>query len=210
VNLQNEWYSLGKRLGLGPEPTRYLTHIKIAYAEPHRHYHTLEHVRDCLKLYHKTMHLAEFPIAIEIAIWFHDLVYDPLADDNEVQSAARCDEWLRIGEQSQPMRDEVGALILTTDHCRTPETNDQQILADIDLSILGSEPEIYDSYARDVRREYAEVSDELFIAGRIKLLEGLQSKKGGIFHNEIFTDAFGECAHENIRRELEALKTQVI
>lgn len=205
MNLQNEWYSLCKRLRMGPEPTKYLTHVKIAYSEPHRVYHTLEHVRDCLLLYHKTMHLTEYPIAIEVAAWFHDFVYDPLADDNQKKSAERCLEWLKMGPEDLALWDEVQGLILATGHREAPETNDQQIIADIDLSILGAESGIYWSYAEDVREECEAIPDERYIQRRIEMLKGLLARDT-VYWNPIFVDAFGLFAEENILAELEQLQ----
>ena len=207
MNLQNEWYSLCKRLGLGTEATKYLTHLKIAYAEPHRHYHTLEHVRDCLMLHHKTIHLVDYPMAIEIALWFHDMVYDPLADDNEPRSAAACRAWLDQGNADEVLKQEVEALILVTDHQRAADTNDQQIMADIDLSILGAAPAVYQSYADDIRREYAAIPEDEFRSGRKKVLQVFLSQVR-LFHNEIFIDGFEDFARENMQRELAALDAE--
>ena len=53
------------------------------YAEPHRHYHTLTHIFRCLRQLDAAKSLIEAPDAVEIAVWFHDVVHDPEACDNE-------------------------------------------------------------------------------------------------------------------------------
>lgn len=63
--------------------------LTTAYSEPVRHYHTLAHITDSLYEFDRLIGLAEAPHEIEMAIWFHDAVYDPKAHDNEERSA----EW---------------------------------------------------------------------------------------------------------------------
>lgn len=57
------------------------------YSEPHRHYHNFHHIADSLAEFDRARHLAREPLAVELAIWFHDTVYDTRAGNNEEQSA---------------------------------------------------------------------------------------------------------------------------
>lgn len=54
------------------------------YGEPHRHHHTLEHVDRMLVDFDATGSKDD---SIELAIWFHDIIYEPGKSDNEARSA---------------------------------------------------------------------------------------------------------------------------
>src|SRR5678809_692845 len=69
------------------EPSGWYEQLTDAYAEPHRCYHTQQHIAECLEEFDEARHLARDPVAIELALWFHDAVYNPRAADNEEQSA---------------------------------------------------------------------------------------------------------------------------
>ena len=78
-------------------------------------------------------HLAEDPDSIELSIWFHDVVYDPEADDNELRSAELFDSLL--GTNLSPERAaRIHRLIRVTEHPSEPEDMDARLMVDIDLS----------------------------------------------------------------------------
>ena len=84
-NLKNLSSSL---VGIGLHPDQDLfKKLFCAYTEPHRYYHTLQHIAECLVRFHTIRHLATNPSEIEVALWFHDAIYDTRRDDNEVRSA---------------------------------------------------------------------------------------------------------------------------
>src|SRR5437660_7778156 len=57
------------------------------YSEPHRHYHNQGHISECLDEFDASRYLARRPLAVELAIWFHDAIYETRAADNEEKSA---------------------------------------------------------------------------------------------------------------------------
>src|SRR5690606_23429354 len=64
------------------------------YDESHRFYHNLNHIDSCLKLLRKFEHSSLTPeetcyniIPVQIAIWFHDIIYNPQESNNEERSA---------------------------------------------------------------------------------------------------------------------------
>lgn len=133
-------------------------------AEPHRRYHDRRHVSAMLAAIPAEQETRE----LIAAIWLHDVVYDPRADDNEERSAdqARAD---LAGSGIDVER--VAALIFGTKHHRA-ETAEQRLLNDLDLGILGAPAEAYARYAADIRSEYAHVPEEAFRAGRSRVLRG--------------------------------------
>ena len=102
---------------------------------------------------------------MEAALWFHDAVYDSRAGDNEARSA----EWARraLAELGIPpaVADDVARLVRLTDHADPAPDPAGRLLCDIDLAILGREPEAFDTYDRHIREEYAWVPEADFRAG---------------------------------------------
>jgi predicted metal-dependent HD superfamily phosphohydrolase len=107
------------------------------YTEPHRAYHNLKHIEDCLLRFDEHAHLAADPAAVEFAIWFHDIVYDTHSKDSEERSAEVAADFLS-GTQFETS---VVELILATKHDSFSRTGDASLLCDIDLSILGRTPD---------------------------------------------------------------------
>ena len=57
------------------------------WQEPHRHYHTIDHLAAVLSIVDAQADEADDPQAVRLAAWFHDAVYDPRRTDNEELSA---------------------------------------------------------------------------------------------------------------------------
>jgi predicted metal-dependent HD superfamily phosphohydrolase len=155
------------------------------WSEPHRQYHTLDHLAAVLAVVDRYAGLASDADAVRLAGWFHDAVYDPRAGDNEERSAALAEAELadtglppdRIAETARLVR-------LTAGHQVPDDTNDDTnldtnldtdgaLLADADLAILAAPPTDYDRYAAAIRREYAHVAEDAFRAGRAAVLGAL-------------------------------------
>jgi predicted metal-dependent HD superfamily phosphohydrolase len=139
------------------------------------------------------------------AIWWHDAVYDPTAKDNEARSAEMAKEDLREMGVSIHAREEVARLILlTAGHQVEAEDRLGEILVSIDLSILGAAPDAYDTYARDVRAEYAHVPEAAWRAGRPAVLRHFLEAEF-IYADPMFRARLEAQARENLAREIAAL-----
>lgn len=163
-------------------------------------YHNLNHLGDCLEKFRDRKNEAQDPIAIELAIWFHDAIYDPRASDNEEKSAQMAADFLAETKWSQSVPD----LILATKHREEPPTHDGKLLCDIDLSILGSDEEIYTEYAQAIRSEYSWVEEEAYRNGRSVVLEGFL-KRPFIFALPASRQIYEKRARFNISLELKSL-----
>ena len=149
-------------------------------AEKHRHYHTAHHVGECLAHLDSAGRLCEHAGEVELALWFHDAIYNPRAKDNEAQSAAWAVRVMQDAAVPANMgsnvpaesRARVHGLIMATCHDALPDTPDAQVLVDIDLAILGADAVRFDAYESEVRAEYAFVPDFLFRRTRKKILRG--------------------------------------
>lgn len=160
--------------------------VVARYAEPHRRYHTLEHIHEVLERVHGT--------EVELAAWYHDVIYDTAAPDSEARSAAHAREvLLRLGAPADVIDEVQRLILLTAAHTVADDDAKGVMLVRADLSILGAEPPRYDRYAQDVRAEYAQVDDESWRRGRATVLQSL------------LAIADDERARSNIARELAGL-----
>jgi predicted metal-dependent HD superfamily phosphohydrolase len=176
--------------------------LVAAYAAPNRHYHNLAHVEDCFDKLARVDNLSatEREILTE-AIWWHDVVYDPTRSDNEELSAQLAEQHV-----AAEIREEVGRLIrLTRTHQVEPADRLGAILISIDLSILAAEPARYDAYAASIRKEFGNVPDDPYRAGRSGVLTRFAARLV-IFPDAAFARAFEKRARDNLARELASLK----
>lgn len=174
--------------------------IYTAYASTDRAYHNIDHIADCLVRFDEHADLSKDGVALELAIWFHDLVYDTKAPDNEERSAEAAEDFLR----GTPIAEDVANLIRATKHDSAPCSMDAKILCDIDLSILGAEASRYAAYAKAIREEYAWVSMDDYTAARTQVLSRFLSRPQ-IYVLPEFRDLYERQARLNLQSEIESL-----
>ena len=201
--LQQRWHTTVAPLL--PEPDATWQQLATLYSEPHRHYHTLDHVAACLKWLDHYRHLADDPLTMELALWAHDVVYDPRASDNEARSADWFAEHFASSTLTKDQKNRVHALILATIHPHPPTDADMALLQDIDLSILGADAELYDRYEGWIRQEYAFVPEEAFRKGRGAVLKSFVD--GGVIYQTLeLRDKLAPPARDNLNRALAKLR----
>ncbi len=191
--------------GLGAEPVNELFGLlEAAHTETGRHYHTDIHIADCLNQFEGVRSLAARPAEVEAAIWFHDAIYDPRRTDNEERSAAWAHSVLTTAGAAVSTIERVAGHILAT---KTHETADPDaaLLLDIDLSILGAQPQEFAAYDAAIRREYHWVADEAYRTGRAQLLRAFLARPY-IYQTATFRDQYEAQARHNLNRKLEELR----
>lgn len=173
------------------------------YGEPHRRYHTMVHIEDCLAQVAASTDMDESQRALmDAAIWFHDAIYDATRNDNEAVSAKLAADRLAAERAPQSFIDEVVRLILLTSGHSVPAVDAIGArLVSIDLSILGAEPDRYDAYAAAIREEYAHVPEPLYRAGRAAIL-GRFLESEALFADPIWAERFEAQARANLTREI--------
>jgi predicted metal-dependent HD superfamily phosphohydrolase len=175
------------------------------YSEKHRHYHTLQHLREAFDQFTWVRADARRPAEIELALWFHDAIYDVHRDDNEARSADMASqEVLRAGLPAE-VAQRVHALIMATCHDAPPGDGDTALLVDADLSILGAEPARFDESDEQIRREFAHVPEDEFRAGRKRVLSGFLARPR-LYSTPKFFAKYEQQARENIKRSLARLE----
>jgi len=207
---QERWDALWKRLGADPETGQNcFAEMVQAYAEPHRFYHTARHILHCLAEFDAVRHFCHAPDLVEAALWFHDVVYDTTALDNEAQSARFSAKWLQQGNVSEAVSARISGLILSTKHDHIPADEDARILCDIDIVILGASEIDFSAFEQAIRREYEWVPDDLYRTGRREILAGFLNRKT-IYHTPYFIEKYEQRARENLKSACSALSARTI
>ncbi|HSM35129.1 MAG TPA: hypothetical protein VK837_01920 [Longimicrobiales bacterium] len=199
----SRWTGLCNRLGLGHASSRFAI-LSTAYAEPHRHYHDAAHIVECLAHFDDASHLAGRPDEVELALWLHDVVYRPLRSGNEARSAELAGWWLRASAAPEEVVLRVQGLILCTTHLDAPAGQDQALVQDIDLAILGADPERFGEYERQIRREYRWVPGTLYRRRRAELLRSFLARDP-IYRTPWFRERFEGAARRNLEGALRRL-----
>jgi predicted metal-dependent HD superfamily phosphohydrolase len=200
------WQRLWGELGADPVPAGLYNQLVAAYSEAHRHYHTLQHLRACLAHFDAAASLAPHPAEVELALWFHDAVYDPHCGDNEERSAEWAWRSILAAGCGEDVAQRVQALVLATKGHGPSDDPDTRLLLDIDLAILGAAPERFDDYGRQIRAEYAHVGEPEFRVRRAEVLAAFLARPR-IYLTSAFHDALEHRARENIGRTLAALQS---
>lgn len=183
-----------------------LDQVLAGWNEPHRAYHTTQHLLETLTLLDEWSRGEEWPATVALALFFHDLVYDPRRADNEDLSALVAREMLASLLLPQAQIEAVVRLIDITKHAARPLSEDEKLMVDVDLSILGAAPERYAQYQLQVRREYAHVPEPLFTRGRLVVLEAFLHARPALYHTERGRSAFDAAAARNLAHEVAQLR----
>lgn len=200
---QTQWQNLMQRLSIADATPMYEKLMRL-YAEKHRHYHNFSHIKACLDLLETHRDLAQYAEEVELALWFHDAIYAIFSTRNERNSALLARQFLNQAGINNAVIKRVAALILATQHNTPIDNNDQALMVDIDLAILGTTPNVYQKFEKNVRKEYKKIPAFLYKKGRKKILQSFLDKPF-IYHLPNFQQSFEAQARENIQLALSSL-----
>lgn len=166
-------------VGDSPEALAALDDVVARHREPHRRYHGVRHVTWVVRhVADLASHVAVSDLgAVTAAAFFHDVIYDPRAGDNEERSAVSAERVLGELGWGEDRRGAVGAMVRATAAHAAPPDVDTAVLLDADLAILGAEPAAYQAYVTGVRAEYAHVEPEAWRVGRGRVLRDLLARR---------------------------------
>lgn len=199
------WAAMWRALGATTPPPGVFEAVMQHWREPHRRYHTVEHLQECLTAFDGAATLALRPGEVELAIWFHDAIHDIGVDTNELKSAYLAERAMTAAACDRDTIGRVRSLILATRHHAQPETADEALLIDIDLSILGSATARFDRYDADIREEYHAIPWSKYVAGRRQVLRGFLERPR-LYLTGHFHDRLAAPAHANLSRALKRLQ----
>ncbi|MBY0312912.1 MAG: hypothetical protein K2W85_12645 [Phycisphaerales bacterium] len=208
--LHPRWNALCLRVGAfknAQETELTFDMVKTLYTHPPRAYHNLAHIEQVLAEFDQVFRLANDRDAVEMALWLHDCVYIAARPDNEERSADAAAMITGLLGCPPEFLAKVRDGIMATRHSTDPGKGDPALIADIDLTIVGSSREQYDTYRRQIRAEFAFADDEPFRVGRLAFVQRMIDKER-IFTTPHYFKALEDRARDNLYREMDELERQ--
>ena len=214
--LDSLWREFVQRYSIGTELANpWLQRIKQRYGEPHRAYHTLTHIEEMLSLFIRFRDEITNPDAVFLAIIFHDVIYNPRANDNEELSALEFESFYKevTNNNDSTLKIAVNSTLIsehileTKTHVVSPglaTDNDLLLFLDFDMAILGSERSEYLKYSEQIRTEYQHIPMETYAIKRCDVLKGFLDYIS-IYNTEIFKLTHEQTARDNLAREISHL-----
>ncbi|WP_369638924.1 metal-dependent phosphohydrolase [Nocardia sp. JMUB6875] len=200
AELLDRWTKLA-----GPQAQAVGEDLVRRYSEPHRRYHTVDHLAAMLTVIDDLAADAEDLDAVRYAAFFHDAVYAMDGGDNEEASARLAETTLpALGIEPETVAEVARLVRLTGGHHPDPADRNGAVLCDADLAILAADESSYAAYTAAVRAEYAHVPDDLFRAGRAAVLAALADQPN-LFRTPTARSRYESAARANLAAELAAL-----
>ena len=210
-DLCSRFSALALSLGASPRTAESWTARFVArYSEPQRHYHTLAHIRAMLACRDACGTAVSDGVGVELAIFFHDWVYEPQGVANEAESVVEFEAFAAEVGIEDGLKGRVGMLIEATVKHRVgedvPESErlDLGLFLDFDLEVLGRVWDDYLAYANQIRMEYSCFGEQEYAKGRAKVLRGFLERER-LYFSEVFHQEKENVARGNIKREIERL-----
>lgn len=189
-----------------------------AWEQPHRAYHHSGHLSQMLtdldRLYAHRAQAGSTPLALILAAWFHDAVYEGAPGEDERRSeqlaGTSLEPLVAAGLLSTDELQMVSLLVRATATHELPESaelpagyevTDIEFFLDADMAILAADSVRYRRYLHGVRSEYSHFDDEAFRTGRTTFLRSILGRKR-IFLSEEALQLWEEPAQANLRAEL--------
>ena len=187
--------------------------IAVRYNESQRVYHSLQHIQQLFGQFEQIKQHLNEPHIIALALFYHDVIYEPTCVNNELKSAEYAVEALSSYLTAEQCQYIYALIMMTASHqiddidknSDKAKESDAAYLLDMDLSILGASWSEYQQYAQAVRQEYAHVLDADYRVGRISVLKGLLAHPT-LYLTDHYHSRLEEQARENIKREIKILR----
>lgn len=182
--------------------------LDAGYGAADRHYHGWPHVAALLAGHDSVRAHPDFVgvdgDAVDLAIAFHDAVYDTARADNEARSA----DLLRAeaGPASEEARVRAAIAMIHATAAHGPSADPAtRLLLDLDLAVLGAPRAVYAAYAAAIRREYAAVPEAAWRLGRAQVLDRFLARPR-LYQTDLFHDRLEAAARANLAAEAAGLR----
>lgn len=201
-------------------------HVLQCWCASERSFHNIYHVMQNLAALEELIPETHSPDNVRLATWLHgivfsvadDVVYGHNGGEDELASADEA-HGLLVGlgvpeETAQTIADLIRGLRDRRSGLNTKAQDtevfdaidiDQIALRDAHLSILATDPQDYRKYTKDLRAEYAGVSDANYTVSRMRVIQRLMARKR-LFQSPL-ADDWESSARQNLAAELERLES---
>ena len=201
---KQRWFRLMRQLGL-PSNEKTFDQLVACYQQKHRRYHNATHIVSCLTLLDQHYSKAKYPAEVEIALWFHDAIYKTLSSKNEKRSAQWLETFLKAYHCADDRIERCKAYVLATQSHQPTSHYDSKLFLDIDLAILGAEPQRFSEYDQQIYDEYRWVSDSRYWRKRYKILNTFLERET-LYFTPSFQEQFEEQAKTNLKNKVKDIK----
>lgn len=193
-----------------PDNSKAVYHQLVdAYNEPHRVYHSLRHIESCLKVFDEISELLDEPDEVELAIWFHDVIYN-IGDKQNEQLSANFFMTLTDGLFTNECRDSVYRHIMATRHdCSEITHKDTKLMVDIDLSSFGSPWADFLADSKNVQAEMSHLTDAQYNQKQMSFHQSLLSQPT-FFNSDYFLKNYEDQARSNLAKLFELIKNDTL
>ena len=201
---ESRWSDLATRLRVA-DPVKVFRALEVHYEGRGRKYHTAHHINECLSELARARHPEAANPLVEYALWFHDAFYNTFSSKNELRSADWAEYVLEKSGAAPASIELVRSLILATRHDEKPTDPAHQLMVDVDLAILGAEPDRFREFELQIRAEYWWVPTALYRKQRSAILQSFVMRQSVYFTHE-FRERYERLARNNISWALEQLR----
>jgi len=188
-----------------PDGAAVYAELRRLHGASFRRYHTLDHIGDCLRRLDKVALLLNDADAVELALWFHDSVYEMDCGTNEQRSAELFEKL--AGGANPAFRKRVRGLIMATRHLGGERNHDRRFIVDIDLAGFGAPWNEVMRNGALLREESPAKTDDQYHRGQLWFLQRLQRRRY-FFATAYFRDRYEGKARDNLRRLLADLASR--
>jgi len=204
--MKSRFIKLWEGIDAKSNPITEFNKLSLLYSKK-RYYHSISHIQMCLQEldYFKKLNKETYNFdLIELAIWYHDVIYDTRNTNSEERSAEYAVRVCNKAKLSATAITKVKKLILSTKFKNKSENKNERLLQDIDICIFGQSKKIFDEYEKNIRKEYLWVPLERYREGRIKVLKYFLDRKY-IYNTEIFRKKYEQKAKTNLKQSIKKL-----
>ena len=176
--------------------SKYKLIVKDYYFEPHRKFHSWNHIESGFPLFEKSTNVS---LEQKIAWLYHDILYKPGATDNEELSALKAIKDITDNNDKNMIDTNIVSIIINDTKKHTPTIEQSKLVLDIDMSCLALEDYHEFFHLRVLAaKEFLFYGKDNIILGTKKFIkETLEQEK--IFHSKEF-DYMNKIAFRNLER----------
>lgn len=182
--------------------------IEKAHSAEDRYYHTLAHLEHLFAQLNTIKSSISDWNTILFTLFYHDFVYEATSKENEGQSAVVARECMQLLGVPADMIERCRLQILATKSHQLSDNPDTNLFTDADLSVLGSDWDMYEVYYKQVRQEYNIYPDVVYCPGRKKVLEHFLAMER-IFKTAYFYRRYEDSARRNLTMEIGKLEGEI-